>query len=151
MLADEITSELRAIRDAALEAAASQQEVVSSSLESKGVHYGHISAHPDGTVDASEVEGVDADLRIRPFFAQGGTISMREFIVGAFKAEMGLEVFDPVLCAVTDQNQLVVSMAGMMFDPALDTFERPPVCSRDEDGDSDGVGHEVNAALIDYM
>jgi hypothetical protein len=83
MLADEITSELRAIRDAALEAAASQQEVVSSSLESKGVHYGHISAHPDGTVDASEVEGVDADLRIRPFFAQGKTISMREFIVGA--------------------------------------------------------------------
>ena len=32
-----------------------------------------------GNVDTSGVEGVDADLRVRPFFAQGGTISMREF------------------------------------------------------------------------
>ena len=45
---------------------------------------------PDGTVDTSGVEGVDPDLRVRPFFAHGGTISIREFVVGAFKAEMGL-------------------------------------------------------------
>jgi hypothetical protein len=151
MLADEITADLRAIRDAALDKAASQQEVVRDALSSKGILYGHIIVHPDGTVDTSEVEGIDADLRIRPFFAQGGTISMREFIIGAFKAEMGLEVFDPVLCAVTDQNQLAMSPSGMMFDPTLDTFERPPVCSESEDGDQDGILNEVDVSLIDYM
>jgi len=28
------------------------------------------------------VVGVDSDLRVRPFFAHGGTISIREFVVG---------------------------------------------------------------------
>ena len=64
---------------------------------SKGIAYGTITALPDGTVDTSGVEGVDPDLRVRPFFAHGGTISIREFLVGAFNAEMGLEAVDPDL------------------------------------------------------
>ena len=63
----------------------------------KGISFGIITANPDGTVDTSGVEGVDPDLRVRPFFAQGGTISIREFVVGAFNAEMGLEAPDPDL------------------------------------------------------
>ena len=63
----------------------------------KGINYGKITAFPNGTFDTSQVKGVNADLRVRPFFAQGGTISMREFLVGAFNAEMGLEAFDPDL------------------------------------------------------
>ncbi|MDH3256303.1 MAG: thiol oxidoreductase-like protein, partial [Nitrospinota bacterium] len=64
---------------------------VTRRMVSKRIFFGQITAHPDGTVDTSRVEGVDPDLRVRPFFAQGGTISMREFIVGAFSAEMGLQ------------------------------------------------------------
>jgi hypothetical protein len=153
MLADEITAELRAIRDTAVAEAMSTGLPVTLSLASKEIYYGEITAHPDGTVDSSQVEGVDADLRIRPFFAQGKTVSIREFIVGAFDAEMGLETPDPVLCAVTDPTnpQRVVSPAGFVFDPALDTFERPPVCDVNEDGDGDGVVNEVDAALLDHM
>jgi hypothetical protein len=33
-------------------------------------------------MDTFGVEGVDSDLRVRPFLAHGGTISLREFIVG---------------------------------------------------------------------
>jgi hypothetical protein len=38
---------------------------------------------------------VNPDLRVRPFFAQGGTISIREFLVGAFNAEMGSSRMTP--------------------------------------------------------
>lgn len=57
------------------------------------------------------------------------------------------------LGAVTDPTnpQRVVSPAGFVFDPALDTFERPPVCDVNEDGDGDGVVNEVDAALLDHM
>ena len=96
---------------------------------------------------------MDADLRVRPFFAQGGTISIREFAVGAFKAEMGLEAPDAVLCAATDpaNPQKRVSPAGFGFDPSKDKFERPPVCSVSQDGDGDGVRNELDTALVDHM
>ena len=54
---------------------------------------------PDGTVDTSNVEGVDPDLRVRPFFAHGGTVSIREFIVGAMHNKMGFQCLDPELAA----------------------------------------------------
>lgn len=122
-------------------------------LTAKGVSFGSITAFPDGSLDTSGVEGVNADLRIRPLFAHGGTVSIREFIVGAFKAEMGLETFDPLLCAVTDpvNPQAAVSPAGFVFDPALDEFERPPVCSANADRDGDSVINEIDAALVDHM
>ncbi len=48
-------------------------------------------------MDTSRVEGVDPDLRVRPFFAHGETISIREFIVGTLQAEMGLQAVAPDL------------------------------------------------------
>ena len=54
-----------------------------------------------GSIDTSQVQGVDPDLRVKPFFAEGSTISIREFIVGAFHNEMGLEVNDPDLAAAS--------------------------------------------------
>jgi hypothetical protein len=126
---------------------------VTRPLLSKGISYGWITAFPDGSVDLSRVEGIDEDLRIRPFFAEGGTISIREFVVGAFKAEMGLEAPDSILCDVTHATAPTprVSPAGFAFDPAHDLFERPPVCGPSDDGDGDGVVNEVDMALVDHM
>src|SRR5687767_922169 len=81
MLADEITAELRAIRAEAVADAASSGAMVMRLLRSKGIEYGRIKALPGGSVDTSLVRGVDADLRVRPFFAHGGKISIREFVV----------------------------------------------------------------------
>lgn len=127
--------------------------VVTRQLDTKGVNFGSITAFSDGSVDTSNVEGVDEDLRVKPFFHQGGTISMREFISGALKAEMGMEVPDPVLCAATDpvDPQVVTSPAGFVFDPSKDSFERPPVCDEFADGDGDGVTNEIDPALLDHM
>jgi hypothetical protein len=153
MLADEMTRELRATRDATVREARRRRRSVSAELRSKGVRFGSIKARSDGRVDTASVRGVGPDLRVRPFFAQGETVSIREFAIGAFKAEMGLEAPDEILCAVTDpvDPQRRVSPAGFVFDPALDTFERPPVCDRDQDADGDGVANEIDTALIDHM
>src|SRR5436190_3698024 len=64
MLADEITGDLRNIRQQALGRAMKSGQPVTLSLTSKGIRYGTISAGPSGSVDASHVQGVDADLRV---------------------------------------------------------------------------------------
>ncbi len=153
MLGDEITDDLRDIREKALKIAGDTNEQVTLQLNSKGIKYGKIKAFPDGSVDTSKVKGVDSDLRVRPFFHQGGTISIREFIVGAFKAEMGLECPDPLLCSATDPSnpESIVSPAWMVFGPEQDIFERPPVCRPDEDGDLDAVVNEIDPAVVDHM
>lgn len=153
MLADEMTAELRAIRQQALDQAAATGTAVTFPLSAKGISFGHITAFPDGSLDTSGVDGVDADLRVRPFFAHGGTATMREFSIIAFQAEMGLEAWDPVLCAVTDPDNptAMTSPAGFAFDPTLDNYGRPPVCDSITDGDNDGVVNEVDPALVDFM
>jgi hypothetical protein len=87
----------------------STNTAVSLTLTSKGINYGTIRALPNGTVDTSQVVGVNSDLRVRPFGAQGGTISMRGFLVGAFKAEMGIEAVDPQLAQASSSGAFSMS------------------------------------------
>jgi hypothetical protein len=102
MLADEMTKDLRAIRDLAVYRAQKWKRPITMPLFTKGVQFGSITANADGIVDTSKVVGVDADLRIKPFFAEGSTISIREFVVGALHKEMGLEASsDPDLMAAS--------------------------------------------------
>src|SRR5262245_61786586 len=71
MLADEITTDLRALRSVAKVAAQQANRNVTVPLVSKGINYGSLTTMPDGSVDTSAVQGVNADLRVRPFFAHG--------------------------------------------------------------------------------
>ena len=150
MLADEITQELRAIRKRALAQAQQLGVSVTWPLTAKGIQYGAIIAHSDGSVDTSLVEGVDADLRVRPFFAEGRTISIREFSVGAFKAEMGLEGFDVDLARASNGHD-ILTPSGMRLNGTTDAIEPPPVLSPHEDGDLDGVVDEVPTSSIDHL
>ncbi len=153
MLADEITSELRAIRAQAIASASARHTDVSANLVTSGakgaVRYGSIVAHSDGSVDTSGVVGVNPDLRVRPFGAHGGTISIREFLVGAFNAEMGLESPDTDLLTASSGGR-VVTPAGMVLDGALDKFEAPPAVSVTDDPDGDGKVNEVPASIVDF-
>ena len=145
MLADEITTELRAIRAQALAKAAATGTPVTVPISSKGISYGQIAAMPTGSVDTTLVEGVDSDLRVRPFFHHGGTISIREFVVGALKNEMGLAMAnDPDLVAAKSAS--VTTPSGMVLNGATDTIEQPPT----EEGDIDGnLG--ARTALVDFL
>lgn len=150
MLADEITRDLRRIRDAAQAAAVATSSVVTSPLVSKGIGYGSIIAFPDGTFDTGLVEGVDADLRVRPFFAEGSTTSIREFLVGAFNAEMGLESADPDLLAASGGAD-VVTPSRMTLSGSTDFVEAPPAVSPTHDPDLDGVTDEIPQSVVDFM
>ncbi|HYA73344.1 MAG TPA: di-heme oxidoredictase family protein [Roseiarcus sp.] len=89
--AREMTADLQAIRaDAVARARASGAEV-HADLVAKGVRFGFIVAHPDGIVDLDSVDGVDADLIVRPFSRKGVFTSLRQFTINALNAHHGME------------------------------------------------------------
>jgi CxxC motif-containing protein (DUF1111 family) len=96
------------------------------------------------------VEGVNADLRVRPFFAHGDTISIREFVVGALNNEMGIQAVDPDLSAA-HAGARITTPAGMVLDGSLDKVERPLAADATADPDGDGVTNEAPASLVDYF
>jgi di-heme oxidoreductase (putative peroxidase) len=149
MLADEITTDLRNIQRSAQNEAVAKKQAVTRQLLSKGISFGAITANPDGTVETSKVEGVNPDLRVRPFFAEGSTISIREFLVGAFRNEMGLMGADPDLLKASSGGR-VVTPAGMVLDGSLDKIEPPPVSDPGADPDGDGVNNELPVSIIDH-
>ncbi len=150
MLADEMTATLRKIRDDAIFQATTTSSLVIKNLEAKGVGFGTITAFPNGSVDLSNVEGVNTDLRVRPFFHDGRLFSIREFAVGAFNAEMGLESPDADLLVAVGGG-VVTTPSGMVLDGTLDTFSPVPAPNTAADPDGDGVVNEIDTALVDHM
>jgi hypothetical protein len=151
MLGDEITTDLRAIRAAALTSAQQTGTAQTRALTSKGISYGSITANPNGTFVTTGVVGVNPDLRVRPFFVQGGTISIREFLVGAFNAEMGIQSDDADLRNAAINRQRVVTPSGMVLDGAIDAIEAPPVTGTNGvDPDGDGIPNELPISLVDH-
>jgi hypothetical protein len=150
MLADEITSELRSIRSQAGKEWHATRRSITKTLESKGINFGTITVLDNGRIDTSQVRGVNADLRVRPFFAHGGKISIREFVVGAFNDEMGLQSVDPELMRAHNGAR-ITTLSGMVLDGSTDNIEAPPTDIVADDPDHDGVTNEIPASLVDYM
>ena len=142
MLADEITTDLRAIRAQAIEDAQQRGRAVVRRLHSKGINYGHIRALPDGEVDTSLVEGVDADLRVRPLFAEGRRFSIRELTVVTLEEAMGLEACDSDT-ETAAEGERVVTPSGLVLDGALDRIRPPPVSCREDP--------EIPENLLDFF
>ena len=139
-----MTTDLRSTRALAQTQAQQKRKPVTLKLSSKGVQFGSIKGNPDGSVDVSQVVGVDPDLRIKPFMAEGSVISIREFIAGALHKEMGLEASsDPDLTSASTGGR-VVTPAGMVLDGSKDKISAPPAPDPQN-------GNEVDAALVDYL
>jgi hypothetical protein len=95
-LAAEMTFELQYERDTVLAEAAEKGGPMSMPLESKGISFGHLIAYPDGTLDLSNVEGVDADLVVKPFGWKGNIARLRRFTEDAARIHFGIQ--SQVLC-----------------------------------------------------
>jgi hypothetical protein len=144
MLADEMTTDLRNIRKAAIAQAAQFHRSITLRLRSKGIGFGAITAQPDGSIDTSRISGVDPDLRVKPFFAEGGEFSIRRFTVGALHNEMGLEASaDPEL-TIASAGGRAVTPSGMVLDGSLDKIGPPPAPDTQN-------GNEIDPAVVDYL
>ncbi|HTR12143.1 MAG TPA: di-heme oxidoredictase family protein [Roseiarcus sp.] len=94
LLAREMTADLQAIRTDAVKRARATGEDCRADLVSKGVRFGWIVAHADGEVDLDSVDGVDADLIVRPFSRKGVFTSLRQFTINALNAHHGMEAVE---------------------------------------------------------
>jgi hypothetical protein len=90
-LAYEMTGELTRARRDAREAAQASGSSIKVSLGSKGVDFGFLTAHPDGSIDASEIEGISADLVVRPFGWKGEFALLRRFFEEAARVHFGIQ------------------------------------------------------------
>lgn len=90
-LAAEMSAELKAQRDRAMETARRREAEISVTLVSKGVSFGILRARPEGGIDTSKIEGVSADLVIRPFGWKGSEATIRRFVEDAARTHLGVE------------------------------------------------------------
>ena len=86
LLGKEMTRDLQQLR-----AQARQNPGTRVALVTKGVSFGTISCQQDGTCDTSQVEGVNADLVVRPFGRKGEFATVRAFDVEAMTFHFGME------------------------------------------------------------
>ncbi len=91
LLAREMSADLDIQRTQLLNAARASGAPQETELTSKGVTFGRLTAHPDGLLDVSKVEGVDDDLIIRPFSQKGVMTSLRQFSVNAMNHHHGMQ------------------------------------------------------------
>jgi hypothetical protein len=75
---------------------------------------------------------------------------MREFLVGAFQAEMGLQPVDPELAAAV-AGARIVTPSGMVLDGRIDDIEVAFAQDATTDQDGDGVFNEVPTSIVDFM
>ncbi len=88
-LAVEMSAELAAQRDDALEAARRDGALVTVALQAKGVSFGTLRALPDGSLDTREVASVATDLVVRPFGWKGDVARLRRFVEEAARLHFG--------------------------------------------------------------
>ena len=94
LLAREMSRELLAQEQAAIDEAKKSGWPVRREISAKGIDFGAITAHPNGFVYTSEVEGVDGDLIVRPFSQKGVFRSLREFNNDAMVHHHGIENYE---------------------------------------------------------
>jgi hypothetical protein len=91
VLAREMTQELHGIRFNAINRAYLCSCNVPAHLSTKGIDFGDIVAHGDGTVDTRKVIGVSGDLVVRPFHQNGAAVSIRQFTNEGMNQHLGLQ------------------------------------------------------------
>lgn len=94
MLAREMSVDLRNQRAAGMQQARASGQPVRVNLSTNGVAFGALVAHPDGHYDNTEVQGIDADLVLRPFHQKGVVVSLREFSVNAMNHHHGMQAVE---------------------------------------------------------
>ncbi|MDH3645735.1 MAG: hypothetical protein OER80_03090 [Gammaproteobacteria bacterium] len=99
LLAKEMTIELQALKTHAL---ANPGKTIR--LTTKSVDFGVLTADSGGTLDASGIEGIDADLVVRPFGRKGEFATARAFGQGAMMFHFGMQPVEIVGVGLDDDG-----------------------------------------------
>jgi hypothetical protein len=128
----EMTRELQELKNLAIENPNSVIE-----LNSKGVNFGTIIADSKGNIDTSKIEGVSADLVIKPFGRKGDFATVREFDVDAMSFHLGMQATELVGVDLDKDGDGVVNELKQGDLSALSIFNttmnRPLESTRDEE------------------
>lgn len=125
LLGKEMTRDLQQLR-----AQARQSPGTRVALVTKGVSFGSISCHQDGACDTAQVEGVDADLVVRPFGRKGEFATVRAFDVEAMEFHFGMEPVELVGDGVDRDEDGVINEVTIGQLSALHIFNTtltPPI------------------------
>ena len=117
LLGKEMTLDLQQLR-----AQARQNPGTHVALVTKGVSFGSISCQQDGTCDTSQVEGVDADLVVRPFSRKGEFATVRAFDAEAMNFHFGMEPVEMVGEGVDRDGDGVINEVSIGQISALHIF-----------------------------
>tara|TARA_A100001037_G_scaffold215564_1_gene193508 strand:- start:4829 stop:6295 length:1467 start_codon:yes stop_codon:yes gene_type:complete len=129
LLAREMTKDLIALRATAEALSIKESREVRILLNTKGVNFGFLTARPNGTIDTSEIEGVDRDLIIKPFTQKGVVVSLRVFTNNAMNHHHGMQ-------------------SSERFLDKEDVHKAMDVLSDMNDYDGDGVENELSSGDI---
>jgi Di-haem oxidoreductase, putative peroxidase len=91
LLGAEMTAEIAMASAALADQAKRSGTVVRVELRAKGVSFGHLSAKIDGSLDTSELKGIDADLVVKPFGWKGNLPTLRDAVEDALLVHHGME------------------------------------------------------------
>jgi mono/diheme cytochrome c family protein len=130
-LAREMSADLQAIRTALEAEVRRTGRDAEADLVSKGIQFGTLRVLADGTVDTAGLDGVDADLVIKPFGWKGNRATLREFLAESLQNHLGIQCEDLV--------------AGHRRKPDPDLLGAGP---DPDDPDGDGVTGELTAGQL---
>jgi cytochrome c peroxidase len=112
-LAEEMTDELQAQRDAAHEQACKRRRPVRVALKTKGVSFGSLVVRCQGRDRTRGVDGIDDDLIVRPLQWKGNTLTVRDFNRGAGHNELGMQAVEITGDDVDGDGDGVVNELGI--------------------------------------
>lgn len=152
LLAREMTRELLAQEEAIKAEAKKSGWPVRREISAKGIDFGAITAHPNGFVYTSEVEGVAGDLIVRPFSQKGVFRSLREFNNDAMLHHHGIENYERVGSFIDRDGDGVVNEMTPGDATALVAFLvtlPAPIPKLPEDAEQRAIVEKGRAAFAD--
>lgn len=90
-LARELSQDLQLQREDAVTRAQERGREITVDLRTRDINFGRLTARPDGSLDLSEVEGVDDDLVVKPFGWKGVFPTLRRANEDAARVHFGIQ------------------------------------------------------------
>jgi len=139
-LAREMSRDLQRQRDDLVRDAARAGAAREGRLVAKGVDFGQLRVTPAGEIDTSGINGVDADLVVRPFGWKGTLATFTDFAAEALQLHLGIQSD-----ALLESNVLLAVGARSLLGDGDDPSDP------DGDGVRDELGRGPLAAMTAHL